>query len=187
MALVNWHSKSYIVENERMELLRSLGAVIPAEMYTNNVLEDTLEVRDAELLGSDKVSTAYVARHSGRPVAAVLTAVAPNGYTGPIVLLVGIDYTGAVTGVRIIKHRETPGLGDGIEIKRSNWIAGFTGKSLNNPKDNRWKVKRDGGDFDQFTGATITPRAVVSAVHKALKYFEQNRHWLFAEQEPDNG
>ena len=99
-------------------------------------------------------------------------------------LLVGIDITGQVTGVRVVNHHETPGLGDGIEKRRSNWIDGFIGKSANNPGEGGWKVKRDGGNFDQFTGATITPRAVVGAVHKALLFFTQHRQELFRMTKP---
>lgn len=187
VAAVNWHSKPYIAENERQELLRSLSAVIPTDSYSSDILQGSIEVVDKEFLGSDKATTVYRARHAGQPVAAALTVVAPNGYTGPIVLLVGINYAGKITGVRVVKHRETPGLGDGIEIQRSDWIESFTGKSRNNPGDSRWKVKRDGGDFDQLTGATITPRAVVGAVHKALQYFEQHRQQIFAEQKSDDG
>jgi electron transport complex protein RnfG len=132
-----------------------------------------------EYLGSKKASIVYRARKAGKPVAVVLTVVAPNGYSGPIVLLVGIDYSGDITGVRVVKHRETPGLGDAIEIERSDWIERFTGKSRRNPGRAGWKVKRDGGEFDQLTGATITPRAVVAAVSGALEYFEHNRDNLF--------
>lgn len=185
LALVNEHSKPYIAENERQELLRSLSAVIPLKSYTNDILQDTIKVVDEPLLGT-KVSTIYRASNAGQPIAVALTAVAPNGYTGPIALLIGIDHTGTVTGVRVIKHRETPGLGDAIEIQRSNWIESFIGKSSNNPDASRWKVKRDGGDFDQFTGATISPRAVVGAVHRALQYFEKNRQRLLYQKLPDD-
>lgn len=186
LALVNGHSKPYIAENERQELLRSVSAVIPSQSYTNDILQDTIEVVDEQLLGTEKPSTVYRARHGAQAVAVALSAVAPDGYTGPIALLIGIDLSGTVTGVRVIKHRETPGLGDGIEIQRSNWIDSFIGKSSGKPAASRWKVKRDGGDFDQFTGATITPRAVVGAVHRALQYFEQNRAHLLSEKLPDD-
>jgi len=179
MALVNWHSMPLIVENERLDLLRSLNAVIPERAYDNDILSDTRKVVAHELLGSTEPSTVFRARKAGAPAAAALTVVAPNGYTGPIVILVGVSYDGRITGVRVVKHRETPGLGDGIEAHRSHWIEGFKGKSLVNPQAAGWKVKRDGGEFDQLTGATITPRAVAGAVHKALQYFEQNRRELF--------
>jgi len=179
MVLVNSHSNPYIVENERQVLLRSLHSVIPPDSYSNNILQDTLLMKDQQLLGSIDEILVYRAKTDSKPIAAALTVIAPNGYNGDISLLVGINYTGQVTGVRVVKHRETPGLGDGIEIRRSNWIESFTGKSLNNPGDSGWKVKRDGGEFDQFTGATITPRAVISAVHKAVLFFNKNRSLIF--------
>lgn len=179
LAVVNDHSEPYITENERLMLLRSLNEVVPTESYDNTILQDKLTVLSPEYLGSKKASIVYRARKLGDPIAAVLAVVAPNGYSGPIDLLVAIDYSGKITGVRVVKHRETPGLGDAIEIERSTWIESFTGKSSSNPGSAGWQVKRDGGEFDQFTGATITPRAVVAAVHRALKYFEQNRADLF--------
>ena len=179
MAGVNWHAQPYIAENERQVLITTLNTVIPPQSYDNDILQDTTQVNDPELLGGKQASLVYRARKGDVPVAAALTVVAPNGYAGPITLLVGIDYAGQITGVRVVNHHETPGLGDGIEKRRSNWIDGFTGKSISNPGEAGWKVKRDGGSFDQFTGATITPRAVVGAVHKALLYFHQHREALF--------
>lgn len=179
MVLVNGHSKPYIEENERQVLLRSLHSVIPPDSYTNSIIQDTLLMKDQRLLGSKEGVIVYRARVGTKPIAAALTVIAPNGYNGDISILVGINYSGDVSGVRIVKHRETPGLGDGIEIQRSSWIESFLGKSLNNPTDSGWKVKKDGGEFDQFTGATITPRAVVSAVHKAVLFFNKNRTLIF--------
>jgi len=179
MSVVNWHSKPYIAENERLVLLRTLNSVIAPDSYDNDILNDTIRVSDKKLLGSKDPIIVYRARSSGKPVAAVLTVIAPKGYNGDIVILVGIQYSGEITAVRVVNHRETPGLGDAIEIQRSNWIDVFTGKSSLNPTNTGWKVKRDGGEFDQFTGATITPRAIVDAVHKALLYFEQNKEQLF--------
>lgn len=179
MVIVNGHSKPYIAENERQVLLRSLNGVISSDTYTNDILNDVLTVQDQQLLGSKKPTLVYRARKDTKPIAAALTVIAPNGYNGNIYLLVGIDFSGQVTGVRVVKHRETPGLGDAIESKRSNWIKSFRNKSLTHPGEVGWKVKRDGGEFDQFTGATITPRAVVGAVHKALIYFNKNRKVIF--------
>jgi electron transport complex protein RnfG len=110
----------------------------------------------------------------------VLEAVAPDGYSGRIKLLIAIRADGELAGVRVLAHRETPGLGDYIEIAKSEWISGFTGKSLDNPLPDNWKVKKDGGQFDYMAGATITPRAVVRAVRRALDYYAQNRERLFA-------
>lgn len=179
MVIVNGHSKPYIADNERQVLLRSLNSVISPDTYSNNILNDVLRVKDQQLLGSKDPILVYRARKDTKPIAAALTVIAPNGYNGNIYLLVGIDFSGKITGVRVVKHRETPGLGDAIESKRSNWIELFSHKSLANPDEVGWKVKRDGGQFDQFTGATITPRAVVGAVHKALIYFNKNRKLIF--------
>ena len=180
MIMVNWHSKPFIMKNERETLLRTLNSVLPANIYNNDILNDTVNLTDKQYLGSDEPAIIYRARNDNKPAAAALKIIAPNGYSGEIILLVGIHYSGQITGVRVIKHRETPGLGDNIEIQRSNWIMSFDGKSLNSPKESQWKVKRDGGYFDQFTGATITPRAIVGAVHKALIFFKNNRDRIFS-------
>jgi len=119
----------------------------------------------------------------GEPVALVIEALAPDGYSGTIRLLVGINIDGSLGGVRVVAHRETPGLGDAIEEERSDWILGFTGKSLQDPPLQKWAVKKDGGAFDQLTGATITPRAVVKAVRQALLYYRDQKDALFAREE----
>jgi electron transport complex protein RnfG len=115
----------------------------------------------------------------GKPVAVMMIVTAPDGYNGDIRLLAGIAASGTIFGVRIISHRETPGLGDPIDIEKSDWILGFNNKSLQNPDSDGWAVRKDGGQFDQFTGATISPRAVVRTVHSTLRYFEANRQMLF--------
>jgi electron transport complex protein RnfG len=159
--------------NEQQALLKQLNHIVPASKYDNELLTDTLE------LGTTESSIAYRARKQGKDVAVVFSAIAPNGYNGSIHLLVGVYNDGNLAGVRVVKHRETPGLGDAIDTKRSDWILDFDGKSLSNLSNKQWKVKRDGGEFDQFTGATITPRAVVKAVHSALLYFDTNKEVLF--------
>jgi electron transport complex protein RnfG len=168
-----------IKHNEQEVLLRKLNTILPAAGYDNDLLDDQIELPADPLLGTSSASKAYRAYSKGKPVAIVLSPIAPNGYSGSIELLVGINYDGTLAGVRVVKHHETPGLGDAIEAERSDWILGFAGKSLQNPTPKKWKVKRDGGDFDQFTGATITPRAVVKAVHSALVYFDAHRKQLF--------
>jgi len=172
-----------IADNQRRALLKSLNQLVPDELYDNDIYSDILYVQNSELLGTDDPVPVYRARNNGWPVAAVLAPVAPDGYSGSIRLLVAIQLNGKLAGVRVIQHRETPGLGDGIEAERSEWILGFNGKSLLDPLENNWKVKRDGGTFDQFTGATITPRAVVKAVKKALLYYRAYGQTLF-EQDP---
>ena len=176
-----------IKRNEQMVLLRKLNTILPPSRYDNDLLADQVELGADTLLGTSEPSKAYIAYKNSKPVAVVLSPVAPNGYSGPIRMLVGIYHDGSVAGVRVVRHRETPGLGDAIEAERSDWILGFNGKSLDSPTTKKWKVKRDGGEFDQFTGATITPRAVVKAVHSALLYFQQHRKQLFNETEDGSG
>ncbi|WP_240901366.1 electron transport complex subunit RsxG [Thioalkalivibrio sp. XN279] len=181
LVALTWESTAErIAANERAFLLRTLAEVLPAGEYDNAVHEDAITVRDPDLLGTERPVTVYRARDGETPVAAVLTPTAPAGYSGPIRLLVGIRADGRLSGVRVVAHRETPGLGDKVEVERSDWILGFKGLSLRNPLPEDWAVQRDGGAFDQFTGATITPRAVVSAVRDALIYFRQHRDALFA-------
>jgi electron transport complex protein RnfG len=168
-----------IKRNEELTLLRKLNTIIPAEAYDNDLLADTRMIKPQPLLNTDEDTRVYRARKANKNVAAIFSSIAPNGYNGPIQMLVGVYSNGRLAGVRIVKHRETPGLGDAVELSHSKWILGFDNKSLTDPDTKHWKVKRDGGIFDQFTGATITPRAVVQAVHDALLYFEKNQAILF--------
>jgi Na+-translocating ferredoxin:NAD+ oxidoreductase subunit G len=181
LVAVTWEStEERIAANERAFLLRSLADVLPENGYDNAVHEDVVTVTDPVLLGTPAPVSVYRARQRNRPVAVVMTPVAPGGYSGPIKLLVGVLADGTVSGVRVVAHRETPGLGDKIDIERDDWILGFDGRRLGQPPRARWAVRRDEGVFDQFTGATITARAVVSAVRDALLYFEAHRDVLFA-------
>lgn len=173
-------TREQIAANERATLLRKLHRLIPPESHDNALLQDTLQVQNRTLLGTTDPVTVYRARRHGEPVAVVIAAVAPDGYSGSIRLLVGINVDGSLGGVRVVSHRETPGLGDAIEEERSDWILGFSGKSLQNPPLENWAVKKDGGAFDQLTGATITPRAVVKAVRQALLYYRDHKDALFA-------
>ena len=166
--------------NQREALLRSLHAVIAPGSHDNDLFNDHLELWVPELQDGNRPVVAYRARRQGRPVAAALVVAAPDGYNGTIRLLVGVRYDGTLTGVRVLEHHETPGLGDAIDEERSDWILQFAGLSLDNPPLNRWKVKRDGGVFDQFTGATITPRAVVKAIRKTLIYYREHRDLVFS-------
>ena len=124
---------------------------------------------------------AYIATNAGQPVAIALEAIAPDGYNGNIKLIVGINTQGEVLGVRTLSHQETPGLGDKIDLRKSDWVMQFMGKRLNAEDDKQWLVKKDGGDFDQFTGATITPRAYVNAVKRAVWYFNNNQAQIFSQ------
>jgi electron transport complex protein RnfG len=173
-------TRDKIAANERDALLKALNAVVPSERYDNDILSDMIVIAANQALGTQTETTVYRARKNNNDAAVVLSAIAPNGYNGKISLLVGIFADGSVSGVRVISHKETPGLGDKIDIKKSDWILDFNGSSLSNPVESQWKVKKDGGQFDQFTGATITPRAIVTAVKNALLYFNDNRDALFA-------
>lgn len=184
LSLTNSHAEPHIAEQERAHLLASLNAVIPAGSYDNDLLADTLQLHDPELLGEAAPVTVYRARRGGQVRAVAFRISAPDGYGGPIAMLVGVNAAGTVTGVRVLKHQETPGLGDAIESSRSSWIDGFKGRSRHNPGDSGWKVRKDGGEFDQFTGATITPRAVVKAVHKALLFVDRQRARIFDQARP---
>ena len=182
LVAVTFDNTHEVIEaNARAALLQNLHTLVPPERHDNDLIKDVLLVNDATSLGTNEPVTVYRARKGGAPVAAIVTPVAPDGYSGNIRLLVAINADGTLAGVRVTAHRETPGLGDGIEASRSDWILQFTGRSLGDPAAKLWAVKKDGGVFDQFTGATITPRAVVKAVKKALIYFEHNRQSLFAE------
>ncbi|MFO8025518.1 electron transport complex subunit RsxG [Thiohalophilus sp.] len=179
VAWIHQQTAPTITANEQAALLRNLHSLVPPEKHDNKLTRDTIQVRDEALLGTPKPVTVYRARKEEEPVTAILNVIAPDGYGGPINLLVAIRYNGELAGVRVINHRETPGLGDAIEADRSDWIHSFEGKSLDNPDPAGWKVEKDSGEFDQFTGATVTPRAVVKAVHNALKYYQQHREQLF--------
>jgi electron transport complex protein RnfG len=179
VAVTEHNTREAIAENERRVLLRNLHALLPAGRLDNDIVNDTLLITASPLLGTENESPVYRARLRGDPVAVVFNSIAPNGYSGKIHLLVGVYFDGSIAGVRAIKHAETPGLGDALEIQKSPWVLDFDSKSLDNPARGHWLVKRDGGVFDQFTGATITPRAVVQAVKNALLYYEKNADTLF--------
>ena len=168
-----------IAENQRDAMLKKLKAIVPAERVKNDPLTDRIQVSDQNLLGAP-VTDVYRVRDGDDPVALVLRPIVPDGYAGPIKLLVSVLADGRLGGVRVIEHHETPGLGDKIDEKKDDWIiAQFNGKSLGDPKPEKWHVKRDGGDFDQFTGATITPRSVVKAVKNTLLFVKQQGDKLY--------
>lgn len=164
------------IADRRMEdRLASLAQVLPADRYDNNPLQSTLTLADAE----GKPVVVYRALQQGQLVG-VAYEIRGSGYAGEIRLMMGVDVQGRIFGVRVLSHKETPGLGDKMEIKKSAWIDRFSGLSLAAPLPERWKVRKDGGDFDQFTGATITPRAVVGAVKRGLEFFAANQASLLA-------
>lgn len=180
VTLTHEGTEARIAQAQKEALLRSLHELVIPEQSDNDLYHDVIDVTDSVLLGTDKPIQVYRARKAQQPVAALLTPIAPNGYGGAIKLLVAINYEGTLAGVRVLQHHETPGLGDDIEATRSDWILSFNGHSLSNLKPQQWNVKKDGGVFDQFTGATITPRAIVHAVHNSLKYYQANREMLFS-------
>ena len=180
VALLSWYTGDRVAANQRDAKIQALSAVMPADRYDNELLTDTARFTDIRL-GDLKPHTVYRARRAGAPAGVVMDIFAPEGYGGSIRLLVGVDAAGTVTGVRMVPpHPETPGLGDKVDIKKSPWILSFDGKKLDAPAEERWGVKKDGGDFDQFTGATITPRAVVKAVRDSLRWYRDNRDAVFA-------
>ncbi len=185
---VNALTHERIVEQENLRMMQQLNTIVPAGSFNNNLLEDRIEVRDESYLRHPGPVTVYRARKDGKPVAALMIVTAPDGYNGDIRILVGIDDEGTLLGARILAHKETPGLGDPISLERSDWILGFSNKSLQNPDTAAWAVKKDGGVFDQFTGATISPRAVVKTVRDSLLFFDANKAMLFertSEPQPD--
>lgn len=175
LAYTHFRTDPIITASEERARMRLLTDVLGSVSFDNELLRDAIELPPSPALGTLKPAPAYRARRGGRVAAVVLQAVAPDGYSGRIRLLVGIRADGELTGVRVVSHHETPGLGDYVEIARSDWIRIFEGKSLAALPAGAWKVRKDGGEFDYVVGATVTPRAVIKAVHKALQYYEQNR------------
>ncbi|RUO58613.1 electron transport complex subunit RsxG [Pseudidiomarina insulisalsae] len=171
-----------IAREQQRELLQVLNQLLPAELHDNDLYASCRLIEHPAL--ATQPTPMYLARQNGRPSAAALEVVAPNGYSGAIRLLVAIKWDGTVAGVRTLQHQETPGLGDKIEIRKSDWITSFNGMTVQGNDDTRWAVTRDGGVFDQFTGATITPRAVVQAVKRSVLAFKANKdEWA---QQPTN-
>ena len=161
-----------VIAAQQRELLLQ---VIPQDYFNNNLLESAVIPQDKNLLGIQKI---YFAKKDGNLSAYAYETTAPDGYSGDIRLLVGLDPKGEVLGVRVIEHHETPGLGDKIERRISNWILGFTNQSINEHNLSEWAVKKDGGKFDQFSGATITPRAVINQTKASALVMLNNRALL---------
>jgi electron transport complex protein RnfG len=176
-------TRDKIAQEKRRAEERALLEIVPRNRHDNSMLDETITVGpDAPGLGLSEEKRIYVARSAGEVVAVVIPATAPDGYTDAIDLIVGVNADGSIAGVRALSHKETPGLGDKVDIKKSDWILGFEGRSLDNPDISGWAVKKDKGVFDQFTGATITPRAVVAATLRTLQYAEANRQALFGDK-----
>lgn len=171
-------TRDRIETQQRTRLQALLNQIVAQDRYTNELYADCTLI-DANALGPTKAHRVYRARREGEPAALVLQTTAPNGYSGNIELVLGVDTSMTVLGVRTLEHQETPGLGDKIELAVSDWILSFTGKTYQPSNTKAWQVKKDGGQFDQFTGATITPRAVVGAVRLTLSYVQQHQKQLF--------
>ena len=176
-------TKEKIGEEERKAAQKALLEIIPQSRFDNDILLDTITLPESarDALGKISGENIYVARKNNSIVAVIVPAVAPDGYNGDIKLITGVNTDGTIAGVRVLTHKETPGLGDKIDIKKNQWITSFFGRSLQNTSDDNWHVKKNGGEFDQFTGATITPRAVVKQVHKVLQFVEEHQKSLFTQ------
>jgi len=161
------------------QLLTTLNQVVAPSMHDNELHTDCIEVQATELLGN-KPQRVYRSRQGDANTALIIETTAPNGYSGAIDLVVAIDLQNTVLAARVVNHKETPGLGDKIELRVSDWILSFSDVVYDEQRDDRWGVKKDGGQFDQFTGATITPRAVVEAIKNAAIYGQNNIQTLFA-------
>ncbi len=182
LAPINSVTREIVIKREEEEKMRVISQILPADLYDNRLLRDSVKVPpDQELLHTRNRTVAYRARLNGKPSAVIFEMVAPDGYSGNIFLIVAVKENGAVTGVRVLNHNETPGLGDYIEIVKSNWIKIFGGRSLTNTSDALWEVRKDGGRFDFVTRATVSARAIVHAVHRALQYYREHKDELFRE------
>ncbi len=187
IAVVQFNTQEKINKNVAEAQARALYEITPKHTVDNDLLSATLDLTSHKAKESMNINvlgdlpsgaSAHFAQKDGKVHTVIFPAISPNGYTTDIHMVVGIKLDGSLAGVRIIKHKETPGLGDKVETKKSDWVHDFAGKSLTNPARDNWKVKKDGGIFDQFTGATITPRAVVGAVHQTLEFFANNKQQL---------
>ncbi|MET0051950.1 MAG: electron transport complex subunit RsxG [Candidatus Thiodiazotropha sp.] len=169
----NLATKEDILARQQEDLLSSLNQVVPAETYDSDLLNQPLTLQD----DNGHELTVYRGLH-GMKVNALAYEIVGQGYAGDIRLIMGVNAEGEVLGVRVLAHAETPGLGDKIELAKDDWILGFNKRSLANTTEKQWHVKKDGGEFDQFSGATITPRGVVGAIHQGLKFFQVHRDEL---------
>lgn len=184
LALTHNRTEPTITRSKQAEKLALLNQVLPAALYDNDLLASQQSLPPDDLLGTQQPSAMWIARRGGEITAIALEAVAPDGYSGDIALLIGIDADGNVTGVRVTAHRETPGLGDYIDHAKSPWIEQFVGTSLAEPPRRHWRVTKDGGRFDTRAGATVTPRAIVKAVKDTLEYYSRRRTVLLAAPAP---
>ena len=174
-------TRAPIEASEAEARLALFKQILPENTYDNDLLKQIVKIAPSELLGNRLPTEANVATLNHKTAGVILEAVAHDGYSGDIKLLIAIRADGSISGVRVLAHKETPGLGDYIDVARSNWIKLFNNESLAKTPAKQWQVKKDGGKFDYMVGATITPRAVVKAVLKAEQFFEMNKETLFAD------
>jgi len=179
LAIMHTVTKAPIVRAEAVVRMSLFSQILPADLHDNDLLQDAVKQPAGGDLGNRDETLIYRARLTKAPSAVIMEVTAPDGYSGDIKLLVAIKANGEVLGARVLDHRETPGLGDYIDIAHSNWIKNFDTQSLEKRNDEGWRVKKDGGQFDFVTGATITPRAVIKAVHKALKFYDGHQQAIF--------
>lgn len=185
IAVTQTLTKDRIAKNEAEFEARTLFELVPPETHDNDLLDTRFStalatLAEPDLLRLPQPADWYQAKRNGEVIAVLLPLIAPEGYTEAIRLIMAVDRNGELLGVRVIRHKETPGLGDQIEADKTDWIQGFVGQSLDTTPLENWEVKKDGGDFDQLTGATITPRAVVRAVARGLRFFARNRAVLLS-------
>ncbi|WP_028469370.1 electron transport complex subunit RsxG [Neptunomonas japonica] len=178
IAITQVSTKDQILENERAQQAKALYEIISRDSIDNDLLEDVIHIEVPEL--GYPLAKIYQAKRGNKVKAVIIPVISPDGYSGDITLIVGINADNSVAGVRVLSHKETPGLGDKIDLRKSDWILSFDDKSMTSSNDSSWAVKKDGGQFDQFTGATITPRAIVNAVSQALRFFKLNRDLLLS-------
>jgi electron transport complex protein RnfG len=171
-----------IAHNEQAWLEAQINALVPSTSHDNDILADNIALSAPEFLGSNDPVIIYRARRNGLPIAAVMHTISPDGYGGPIELLVAVNYDGEIMGVRILSHHETVGIGNAFESRDSHWLNDFKGHSIHRPDTAGWNVRKDGGEFEQFTSATITPRAIIKAVQRALDFYQRYRDKVFASQ-----
>jgi electron transport complex protein RnfG len=191
MAAIYNATKSEIAASAQQAKLKLINEVLPPDRYDNVLLDDYAVIPATPELGLSEPSRIYRARKAGAPVALVFEAAAADGYSGRIGLLIAVGADGRVSGVRVTEHKETPGLGDYIDPNKDKnktrpWITQFNGRGLNEVPQAAWQVKKDGGQFDYMTGATISARAVSNAVGRAVQFASAQREALFAAATPRN-
>ncbi|HBV77493.1 MULTISPECIES: electron transport complex subunit RsxG [Vibrio] len=180
VAITNWVTHDTITEQQQLDLQKTLNQVIPKSMHDNQLYASCMLLPSQTTVTKERMP-AYLATKEGKPTAIAIETYAPDGYNGAIKIIVGLDMNGVITSTRVLAHNETPGLGDKIETRKGKWIFSFDQRTVTDDNQSEWAVRKDGGQFDQFTGATITPRAVVKAVKNTVLYFKQNKDRILSQ------